>query len=154
MRFAASACLFAIVCVVVAFPQHVSAQQWSSQQQAVWDAEVACLNAGLNDIPARKACVHPDFMGWGVQKPVPMAFSEREFDYYFDHNDLKVIEAVPLHILVEGDLAVIQLMVREVSSLDGGPDAESWVAWTDIMKRDDGMWRWIADHGHAPGGSQ
>jgi ketosteroid isomerase-like protein len=54
---------------------------------------------------------------------------------------------------VEGDIAIIQLMVRQMSSLDGGPDEESWVAWTDIMRRDDGEWRWIADHGHVPGGS-
>ncbi len=66
---------------------------------------------------------------------------------------MKTQEAVPLHILVEGDLAVIQLMVRQVSSLDRGPDAESWVAWTDIMKRENGVWRWIADHGHIVGGS-
>jgi len=143
--------LFAILLLLPAFAQ---AQQWTPAQQEVWDAEVRCLNAGIDDIPARKACVHPDFMGWGIQGPVPMGYSERSFDYYYVHNTLKVIEAKPLHILVEGNIAIIQLMVRQVSSLDGAPDQESWVAWTDVMRRDDGVWRWIADHGHVPGGSR
>ena len=129
------------------------AQQFSAEQQEVWDAEVACLNAGIDDVPARKACVHPDFMGWGIQGPVPMGYSEKSFDYFFAHNTLKVVEARPLHILVEGDIAIIQLMVRRVSSLDGAPDQETWIAWTDIMRRDNGVWRWIADHGHVPGDS-
>ena len=133
--------------------EHVNAQQWSPEQQEVWDAEVACLNAGIDDIPARKACIHPDFMGWGVQSPVPMGYSEQGFDYFFAHNTLKVVRATPLHILVEGNIAIIQLMVRRVSSLDGGPDTTSWVAWTDIMRRENGVWRWIADHGHVPTGA-
>ncbi len=153
MKIVQSACLFALVCVITASPRQVDAQQWSPQQQEVWDAEVACLDAGITNIPARKACVHPDFMGWGIQQPVPTALSEEEFDYYSAHNTLKVIEATPLHILVEGDIAIIQLMVQTWSSLDRGPDEESWVAWTDIMKRENGVWRWIADHGHAMGGS-
>ena len=155
MKIVQSACLFALVCVISASPRKVDAQQWSPQQQEVWDAEVACLNYHLDpiDLQARKACMHPDFMGWGVQQPVPSGFSDTDLEYYFEHNRVKVLRAVPLHILVEGDLAVIQLMVREVSSLDRGPDEESWVAWTDIMKRENGVWRWIADHGHAVGGS-
>jgi len=124
------------------------AQHWNAAQQEVWDAEVACLNAGIDNIPTRKVCVHPDFMGWGIQQPVPTEFLEKDLDHYFDHNTLKVIKAVPLHILIEGDLAIIQLIVKEISSLDGGPDEETWVAWTDIMRRDNGVWRWIADHGH------
>jgi hypothetical protein len=156
MRIVQTACLFALVGVVVANPKHVTAQQqWSPEQQEVWDAEMACLNSHVDpiDLPARKACVHPDFMGWGVQGPVPLGYSEKAFDYYWTHNTVKSEEARPLHILVEGDIAVIQLMLRTVSSHDGGPDEESWVAWTDIMHRDNGKWSWIADHGHVPGGS-
>ena len=151
MKTVRSACLLALVGVITVTPQHINAQQWSPEQQEVWDAEVACLDAGMDN--TRKACMHPDFMGWGVQQPVPTAYSEEEFDYYFAHNTLRVIEATPLHILVEGDIAIIQLMVQTWSSLDRGPDEESWVAWTDIMKRENGVWRWIADHGHAMGGS-
>ncbi len=143
--FALTALLFAV--------QPVHAQQWSPEQQEVWDAEVACLNAAIDNIPARKACIHPDFMGWGIQQPVPMGFLEKRFDYYLAHNTTKVIVGQPLHILVEGDIAIIQLMVMEVSSLDDGPDTTEWVAWTDIMRRDNGVWRWIADHGHVVEGN-
>ena len=143
----------ALVMFAVQPVEHVNAQQWSPEQQEVWDAEVACLNAGIDNIPAFKACIHPEFMGWGVQGPVPLGYSEKKFDYYFAHNKWKVVDATPLHILVEGDIAIIQLMVRDVSSLDGGPDEVSWVAWTDIMKKENGVWRWIADHGHGVGGS-
>jgi hypothetical protein len=140
--------ILALLTVAVFSPLAAQAQQWNAEQQEVWDAEVACLNAGIDDIPARKACVHPDFMGWGIQQPVPTGFLEKDFDYYFAHNTLKVTRAVPLHILVEDDLAIIQLIVKVTSSLDGGPDEETWVAWTDIMRKDNGVWRWIADHGH------
>jgi hypothetical protein len=137
--------------IVISVPLAASAQQWSAEQQEVWDAEVACLDAGLDDPSALKACIHPDFMGWGVQRPVPIAQQDRAFDYGVSHNELKVIQATPLHILVEGDLAIIQLVVQAISSTDNGPDETTWVAWTDIMRRDDGKWRWIADHGHRLG---
>ncbi len=140
--------VFSVVVLALILPLTAQAQQWNAEQQEVRDAEVACLNAGIDDIPARKACVHPDFMGWGIQQPVPTGFLEKDFDHYFAHNTLKVIRAVPLHILVEGDLAIIHLIVKGTSSLDGGPDEETWVAWTDIMRKDNGVWRWIADHGH------
>ena len=153
MKIAHSVCVLSILGVFTSPIQHASAQDWSSEQLEVWNAEVACLNAGVDDIPARKACVHPDFVGWGVQGPVPMGFSEKAFDDYFVHNTLKVVQATPLHIIVEGDIAIVQLMVSIRSSLDGAPDEEEWVAWTDIMRKDDGKWRLIADHGHVPGGS-
>ncbi len=93
-------------------------------------------------------------MGWGVQSPVPTGFAGNEFDYYMTRTKLNVIEAAPLHILVEGDLAIIQLIVKDITSQDGGPDETTWVAWTDIMRRDNGAWRWIADHGHVLGDNQ
>jgi len=143
--------ILALTVIAFLFPLTASAQQWSAEQQEVWDAEVACLNAGLDDIPARKACIHPEFKGWGVNGAVPVAVNEAELDYYFAHNELKTIRATPLNILVDGDFAVIQLVVHSTSSNDGGPDNSSTVAWTDIMKRDDGKWRWISDHGHRLG---
>ena len=143
--------VFAVLALAFILPLTAQAQQWDAEQQEVWDAEVACLNAGIDDVAARKACVHPDFMGWGIQQPVPAQALEKDLDHYYAHNTLKVITAVPLHILVEGDLAIMQLMVKQISSLDGGPDEETWVAWTDIMRRDNGVWRWIADHGHMTG---
>jgi hypothetical protein len=128
-----------------------AAQEWSEEQQEVWNAEVACINSRVDTIDweARKACFHPDFIGWGVQDPVPTAFGEKELEYRFGRTVIRLEEMTPLRILVEGDLAVIQLVVHTVMSTDGGPDEETWVGWTDIMKRDDGRWRWIADHGHS-----
>lgn len=82
---------------------------------------------------------------------------EDELEYLFGRSVIRLEEMTPLRILVEVDLAVIQLIVHTVMSTDGGPDEESWVGWTDIMKRDNGEWRWIADRGHwikgEPGGS-
>jgi len=53
-------------------------------------------------------------MGWVCEKPYPLdGFSTTgEVLYYFAQHTLKVVEAKPLHILVEGDIAIIQLMVR------------------------------------------
>ncbi len=137
-----------ILLIFASCPLAVFAQSWTPEQQSVWDAEVACLDAGIDDIAARRACVHPDFVGWGVQQPAPIGYSENEFNNFFARNKVKAIEAIPLHILVEGDLAIIQLIVRDITSPDDGPDKESWTAWTDIMHRENGKWRWIADHGH------
>ncbi len=151
MRIATAACMSAVIFFFAGFPGRLEAQQWTSLQQEVWGAEVACLNSHVDpiDLPARKACMHPDFVGWGVQEPVPSPFGDKELEYAFARAIIKFEEATPLNILVEGDLAVIQLIARTVMSVDGGPDQQTWVAWTDIMKRDNGVWRWIADHGHA-----
>ncbi|MGI9629251.1 MAG: hypothetical protein ACR2QM_20680 [Longimicrobiales bacterium] len=150
MKIVNKAGWLAVMVVLAATPLGAGAQQWSPEQQEVWEAEVACLESQVEpiDLQARKACMHPDFTGWGVEGPVPSGFPERELEYFYARNTVKDVEAVPLRILVEGDMAVIQLMVRDVSSLDGGADEAVWVAWTDVMWRDNGVWRWIADHGH------
>ena len=150
--------LAGVALLLATLPSSVEAQEWSAEQLEVWNAEVACINSHVDPIDweARKACMHPDFVGWAVEEPVPSAFGEKELEYVFSHSVIRIEEATPLRILVEGDLAVIQLIVRTVSSLDGGPDEETFVGWTDVMKRDGGKWRWIADHGHRingePGG--
>ena len=91
-----------------------AAQEWSEEQQEVWNAEVACINSHVDPIDweARKACFHPDFIGWGVQDPVPTAFGEKELEYWFGRTVIRLEEMTPLRILVEGDLAVIQLVVH------------------------------------------
>ncbi|NNF12192.1 MAG: nuclear transport factor 2 family protein [Gemmatimonadetes bacterium] len=146
------------ILLLPAMPSPVVAQEWSPQQLEVWNAEVACINSHVDPIDwdARKACMHPDFIGWGVEDPVPTAFDDKELEYLFGRTIIRLEEMTPLRILVEGDLAVIQLVVHTVMSTDGGPDEETWVGWTDVMKREGGTWRWIADHGHwikgEPGG--
>lgn len=136
--------------LLIVSPPSAAGQEWSEEQLEVWNAEVACINSHVDPIDwdARKACMHPDFSGWGVEEPVPSRFDEEELEYFFGRSVIRLEEMTPLRILVEGDLAVIQLIVHTVMSTDGGPDEESWVGWTDVMKRDNGEWRWIADHGH------
>ena len=153
-RFLNSALILA-ACFALAAPASAQVQQWTPESEGwtpaereVWDALVTCLEAGVHDTTLRRDCLDADYIGFGADGiAVPRRVTDAEWEEQLATMKLKWIEATPLHILVHGELAVIQYVVFAAMS-DPDGDTVRQVAWTDVMRKTDGMWRWITDHGH------
>lgn len=151
-RFTAA---LAFVLILSAAPTAAQIHQWtpesparSPEQQEVWQTVQRCLQASVDDLALRRDCVHPDFVGFGTDEPIPRKVNDAQFALWFENTDWLWIEATPLHILVHGDLAVVQYHMSAGIQPKGEAMRVIWEGWTDVLRRDDGVWRWIADHGH------
>ena len=91
-------------------------------------------------------CVHEDFSGFLYGDPVPR--TKNNFAtiarYFIENMKVAAYELRPVHILVRGDFAVVHYYVFTVYEGSMGISQDKW---TDVLVREDGVWRWIADHG-------
>ncbi len=139
----AAACL----CATSFFVTNASAQDWSPQQKEVWSRVQQCLDFFVaKNFDSMGGCVHDRFSGWLYGEPVPRGKA------YFNTVTRHIMESVsvatydlrPVSIVVIDDVAVVHyysFMVFE-GSLNVTQDK-----WTDVLVKENGVWRWIADHG-------
>lgn len=137
-----SAALSVLVCASVA-----QAQQWSDEQLEVWTRVETCVNFfyeqnadGLLD------CIHDDFSGFLYGEPIPRG--KNNFAtigrYFMENIKVAASEMRPLDIIVRDDFAIVHYYGFTVYE---GSMEVSQDRWTDILVREDGVWKWIADHG-------
>jgi hypothetical protein len=141
--------ILTVFTLVLVLPLTARAQTWSAAQQEVWDFELECLNAVVtDDLQARHACFHNDYVGWSPGAPVPTPYFPERDEWNLAQVNAKFMEATPLNILVHGNFAVVHYMSRQTNIQKDGSSQTIWTAWTDILLKEDGKWSWIADHGH------
>jgi len=126
------------------------AAEWSAEQAEVWAAIEECdTHFREKRIEAAKDCIHEDFSGWLYSEPVPRG--KEYFDkigmYYVKNRDTVAGELRPIDILVYGNFAIIHYFYTEITKDEDGKVEQSQGRWTDIMVKENGKWRWIADHG-------
>ena len=125
-----------------------AAQEWSAEQQEVWEFELTCLRlVGDTDAVDRwHDCFHDDFVGWRTEDPAPRdKNSVRAFDE--SRRETQFLTAWPMSIKLYGDVAVVHY-VSQWSELDSdGKRVSGWDRWTDIAMKSGGRWQWIADAG-------
>ena len=128
----------------------VQADDWSADQAEVWAAVETCQShfreKRINEV---MDCIHDDFSGWLYSEPVPRgkANFEKVGRYFLTTRDVVAGELRPIDILVYGNFAVIHYFYIEVTKDEKGNEEYTQGRWTDIMVREGGKWRWIADHG-------
>lgn len=128
-------------------PTLSSAQQWSKEQQEVWDFELSCQQSKAAWID----CFHSDYIGWndmGLGTPVTKADVSALGAYWWDCHDRLVVHMKPVSITVRGDFAVVLLIyTAKVRDRDSGEVTTESSAWTDVLVKEGGRWYWFADHG-------
>ncbi len=94
-------------------------------------------------------CIHDDFSGWLYTEPVPRGKSNFESigQYFIKTRDVVAGELRPIDILVYGNFAVIHYFYIDITKDEDGKEDISQGRWTDVMVKEGGKWRWIADHG-------
>ena len=138
--------LLLVVAVLIAAP--VSAQEWTVEQQEVWEFEQACW--ATRSVSVIMSCFHDDFLGWGLDNTLPTTKSDRTpfFTRDFQTAEQVFLSLQPVAINVRGNTATV-LYVATVtnSNRETGVETTRVERWTDIAVREDGRWTWIADHG-------
>lgn len=126
------------------------AAEWSTEQAEVWSAIEACDgHFKAKRMEAAMDCIHEDFSGWLNSEPVPRGKDnfEKISKYFISTRDVVAGELRPIDILVYGNFAVVHYFYIEVTKDEGGNEDYSQGRWTDILIKEGGKWRWIADHG-------
>ena len=132
--------------LVIAAP--TSAQEWTAEQQDVWEFEQACWAA--QELEVIMNCFHDDFKGWGLDATVPTTKEDRTpfFARGLETDEQVFLSLQPVHIHVRGNAATALYLVTYTNrNRETGVETTLTERWTDILVREDGRWRWIADHG-------
>lgn len=139
-----------VTALLATLPSAVSAGDWSAEQKEVWDAIETCDQAyAAKNSEAFLDCIHDDFSGWLYSEPVPRgkAAFEKVGMYMFKTRDVLATELRPIDIKVYGNFAVIHYFFVNMTKDQDGKESYEQGRWTDVMLKEDGKWRWIADHG-------
>lgn len=139
-----------VLAIAVFLPITAQAQNWSAEQQEVWEAEKACWET--EDLETLMACFHDDYVGWADLRPfyAPMSKADRQVlaRRGFETEDLVFLYLKPLEIRIHGNVAVIlYISTLTVKNKATGEESSFAARWTDIAVKQDGKWKWIADHG-------
>jgi hypothetical protein len=142
-----------VLFAVLMLPAAATAQQWSAEQQEVWEFELGCQVSK----EAFLECFHEDYVAWGngsLGVPTNRADMLEIGGRRWDENEIVFLHMKPLSIDVRGDMAVV-LVIYTVTerNRETGAISTSIERWTDICLKEDGQWYWIADHGSPIGGS-
>lgn len=150
-------------CIPLLYPLPAAAQTWNAAERDVLQGLEACIQATVDrNEQALIACHHPDFVGWRNTMPVPrtLEFERAEIRRTVEDptNERPIgYSILPLSVKIHGDVAIIHYYNYFYRRSDGGERSEIRVRWTDVMRKVDGRWVWIADHGGRelppPGGS-
>lgn len=129
-------------------PLGVFAEDWTREQQEVLAFERACVAAKTAE--QLKACFHEDYVGWGMESPVPLSKEElsKIIDATFDDTTNESILFKPLSVVVKGNMAVVSYIDSGTSTNNRTDEVELYMQrWTDVCVKDGGKWYWISDHG-------
>ena len=139
-----------VLAIALFLPVTAQAQNWSAEQQEVWEFEKACLEA--EDLETLMPCFHHDYVGWASLRPfsAPMNKADRQVlvGRSFETEDLVFLYVKPLEIRIHANVAVILYIATGTGKNKAtGEETSSTAQWTDIAVKQDGKWKWIADHG-------
>jgi len=144
MKYAST---FTACLVLLAWAGTVQAQDWTSEQLEVWNRVEACTGFAYGqNFDGLLDCAHDDFSGFLYGDPVPRGKNTFEAlgRYFLENIKVAAYEMRPVAIIVHDDLAVVHYYAFTVYE---GSMEISQDKWTDVLVREDGVWRWIADHG-------
>jgi ketosteroid isomerase-like protein len=128
----------------------LSAQELTPAQEEVWQAIEACqANFANENLDGALDCFHEDFSGWRYGDPVPRSKSTtaKFMPVDFQSTETLAFDLRPISIRVFGDFAVAHYFLATATRDHNGDILRERVQWTDVLIRQNGRWRWVADHG-------
>lgn len=142
---------YSLAIAIVVLPASVQAQQWTPQQQEVWQAVEDCWAAWFaKDKDTHKACFHDDYQFWPASQAAP--FGKDRLDAFWTHvRDAQralAYDVDPVRIAVHGDAALVHWsgLVWYGDSDGGVADAESYQE-AMMMVLEDGRWQFFGGAG-------
>ena len=141
--------------LAVCTPHEALAQQWSAQQQDVWQSVEAYTEAfAQGDLEEFLSYFHENFTGWNCSDAVPRnkAFVRKAVSHAFLSQQMLWYHLTPLVIEVHGDVAVVHYYATWTRQGLDGTEQTTNARWTDVLLKRGNAWVMIADHGGSDAG--
>jgi hypothetical protein len=144
-----------LLCAALSF-QTASSQMWSDQQKEVWKnvEDYWAISSGENAMDFIDV-FHDDFVGWDLDETVPSdkATRAKYIRKFWPMMKTEFYNLKPLSIRVYGDVAVVHYLYHMILVPNEGMEEmglemkEENGRWTDVLMKDGGQWKLIADAG-------
>ena len=132
-------------CVLAMLTLPVQAQQWSPEQQEIWQVVAKQWELEKNGDDAWKDMLHESFQSWSIDDLMPFdkEATTRFADAEVDHFKIIVQHIAPVGIIVVGDTAlahyyhttIVEHRDGELETIDG--------RFTDILTRTGNGWKFV-----------
>jgi len=140
------------VLVITAFlclNSSVFSQQWSSEQQEVWAGVQKYWEIDNSNPTAFLKYFDDSYLGWSNDNEAPATkeATEKSFKYYSSKRKVQFNTLTPARIWVEGNFAFVHYYYTQVDENKDGIPREEKGRWTDILRKKNGTWLIVGDHG-------
>jgi ketosteroid isomerase-like protein len=124
-------------------------QKWTKAEKEIWKTVHGYWSAP--SIDELMVYWHPDFMGWNVNEPMPHDSTMARLMLTNELNNRKtlVTKIAPTGLKIHDDVAIVNYHYTVLYEDPDGDQEIEQGRFTDILKKDNGKWLLIADHGGA-----
>jgi ketosteroid isomerase-like protein len=140
----------ALLLFFMSFGSAMAQQQAASDQAAVWSViEDQWERNERGDKKWIEDLLVADFVGWPNSSPAPQTKSSVRMWDEFSSKQVESLEheLYPLSIVVHGEMAIAHYLYTNATRDKKGEVKMTNGRYTDILVRDDGVWRFISWHG-------
>ncbi len=126
-----------------------SAQQWSSEQLAVWETIQGSWDVEKDKKDWCAEVCHEDLLAWGRDFPAPRNAQQTSTWLKRGFEDSTALEntLAPLAIVVQGDMGFAHYYYTTLSEDKDGKRTTEHGRYTDVLINDGGTWKFITWHG-------
>jgi hypothetical protein len=142
-----------MACVLTLLALPVQAQQWSPEQQEIWQLIAKQWELEKAEDDAWKNMLHDSFQSWSIDDLMPMdkAATTRFADAEAGHFKILVQHIAPVGIIVTGDTAIAHYYHTTIVEHDNGEKETIDGRFTDILTRTGGGWQFVGWVGEESG---
>jgi ketosteroid isomerase-like protein len=142
-----------MTCVLALLALPVHAQQWSPEQQEIWQLIDKQWELEQAEDNAWKAMLHDSFQSWSTDDLMPFdkADTTRFADAEAGHFKILVQHTAPVGIIVTGDTAVVHYYHTTIVEHDDGEKETIDGRFTDILTRTGDAWLFVSWVGEEEG---
>ena len=137
-------------CLTMLAVTNLFAQEWSAPQKEVWkNVEAYCALAAAGDTEGFMAYFDPDYVGWNINRAMPLN-KETVSKYIANNHKTKkvlVYNIQPVAIKIHGEIAFVHYYWNEVIKDAEGKQKNISGRWTDILRKQADKWVLIGDAG-------
>jgi len=137
--------------VIFAFTSSpVWALEWTKEQKEVWKTVEDYTDLiAKGDVAGFLSYFDEDYKGWSYNSPLPYGKESvaKWVGYWIPKRNVKVHEITPVAVEVYGDFAFVHYYFSRVTESKDGKPKYSEGRWTDILRKKNGSWKLIGDHG-------
>lgn len=142
-----------MTCVLALLALPVQAQQWSPEQQEIWQLVAKQWELEMAEDDAWKEMLHESFQSWSIDDLMPMdkEATTRFADAEKGHFKILVQHIAPVGIIVTGDTAIAHYYHTTVVEHDDGAKETIDGRFTDIFTRTGDGWQFVGWVGEETG---